>query len=103
MPFAIAAPSRRSRAGERFRPKVVLLVLMFSLTKTWAQSSMNPQERHIATAAELLAAITDRTVSEIVVQTNLTALPTFRLAPGQRLRGAGPGVALHFAGVDPVS
>jgi hypothetical protein len=58
---------------------------------------MKNQERQIASASQLLAAVADTTVAEIVVQSSLTGLPMFRLSPGQTLRGATSNVVLHFA------
>jgi hypothetical protein len=58
---------------------------------------MSNQERRVGTAAELTAAAADPAVESIVVAANLTGVPTFRLSPGQTLRGAGSGVTLRFA------
>ena len=58
---------------------------------------LNRHDLQVATAAELLAAATDPTVTEIDVPVNLTDLPTFRLPPGQTLRGASSTVVLRFA------
>jgi hypothetical protein len=58
---------------------------------------VNHQEREVATAEELLSATSDSTVTEIVVKTNLTGLPTFRLSPGQMLSAESASVVLHFA------
>jgi hypothetical protein len=58
---------------------------------------MNHSESQVATASELLAAAKNATVADIVVQADLTELPTFRLLPGQTLKGATASVVLHFA------
>jgi hypothetical protein len=58
---------------------------------------MKNQERQVGNASELLAAAADATVAEIVVLSSVTGLPTFRLSPGQTLKGATSSVILHFA------
>jgi hypothetical protein len=58
---------------------------------------MNTLERKVATATELLMAARDASVRNICVQVDLKELPTFRLSPGQALRGENANVALRFA------
>jgi hypothetical protein len=58
---------------------------------------MTRPQRDVATAPELLAAAADSTAAAIVVKTNISGLPTFRLSPGQTLIGATSEVVLHFA------
>jgi hypothetical protein len=58
---------------------------------------MGTQEKDVATAAELVAATADSAVDQIVIAANVSGLRTLRLPPGKSLRGAGPGVRLHFA------
>jgi len=58
---------------------------------------MSSQERQVATAAELVAALGDTAAGEIVVAGDLTGLPTLRLSPGKTLRGASSGATLRFA------
>jgi hypothetical protein len=74
-----------------------LLVVLFVLIVARALAVMSSQERQVATTAELTAAADDLSVDDIVVVTNLTGLPMFRLSPGKTLRGAGSGVSLRFA------
>jgi hypothetical protein len=45
----------------------------------------------------LLAASTDPAVVEIVVAKNLADVPTFRLSPGQALKGGGQSTRVQFA------
>jgi hypothetical protein len=99
----VAAPMRSMK---RLPPRVLielaavsigLLLLISPLTDARSQSAMKHQERQVANASELLAAAVDATVAEIVVQSSLTGLPTFRLSPGQTLKGATSSVILHFA------
>jgi hypothetical protein len=61
------------------------------------QTVMNAQERKVASAAELVAAAADAAVTDIVVATNLSGVPTFRLSPGQTLKGAGANATVQFA------
>jgi hypothetical protein len=61
------------------------------------QTVVHTEERQVATPAELVAAATDQAVADIVVAANLSGVPTFRLSPGQTLKGAGPAVVVHFA------
>jgi hypothetical protein len=57
----------------------------------------------VSSVAELIAAAEDPSVEWIAVQGQIAAAPTFRLAPGQSLRGVGNMVAIAFAnGVDGV-
>lgn len=80
-----------------------LLLLLWVLTDASAQAAMNDRERHVTTASDLKAAAANAAVAAIVVQENLTGLPTFRLAPGQSLRGATSNTILRFgAGHDGV-
>jgi len=58
---------------------------------------MHMLERKVATATELLMAVRDASVRNICVLVDLTELPTFRLSPGQALRGENANVALRFA------
>ena len=74
-----------------------LLLLISPLTDARSQTAMKHQERQVANASELLAAAADATVAEIIVQSSLTGLQTFRLSPGQTLKGATSSVILHFA------
>ena len=74
-----------------------LLLVLSVFTLTRVQAVMSSPERHVATAAELTAAAGDATVVDILVAADLTGLPTFRLAPGQTLRGASSGKTLRFA------
>jgi hypothetical protein len=76
---------------------LALVLVLLVLTDARAQTVFNRHDLQVATAAELLAAATDPTVTEIVLSVNLTDLPTFRLSPGQTLRGASPTVVLRFA------
>ena len=76
---------------------VGILLFASALTDARAQTAVRNQERQVASASELLAAVADATVAEIVVQSSLTGLPMFRLSPGQTLRGATSRVVLHFA------
>jgi hypothetical protein len=59
---------------------------------------MDTQDHEVRTSAELLEKIGDRKARRIVVAGRLVDLPTLRLLPGQMLRGADDGAALHFAG-----
>ena len=56
----------------------------------------NAAKREVSTIRELLAAVADASVKEIVVVAALTDAPTFRLSPGQAIVGV-QGVALRFA------
>jgi hypothetical protein len=58
---------------------------------------MSGRELNITTTAELLAATSDDSIRNISVSSVLIDLPTVRLSPGQRLRGADPQAALRFA------
>jgi hypothetical protein len=58
---------------------------------------VHTEQRQVATAAQLAAAAADPAVADIVVAANLSRVPTLRLSPGQTLKGAGPGVVVHFA------
>jgi hypothetical protein len=58
---------------------------------------MSTPERAVATARELVAAVTDPAASEIVVKADIADLRTFRLPPGKTLKGAAPWVTLRFA------
>jgi hypothetical protein len=58
---------------------------------------MSTHGRTVSSAAELVAAATDPAVVDIVVDTNLGDVPTFRLSPRQTLRGAGPNTTVRFA------
>src|SRR5271155_4811716 len=58
---------------------------------------MSQQKREVATGSELLAAASDSAVGVIVVKSDLTGLPTFRLSPGQTLTGETSGAVLRFA------
>ena len=74
---------------------LLLSMLMFALAS--GQPVMNIGDRKVFTATELIAAGTDRAVADIVVAANLTEVPTFRLSPGQTLKGAGSSVTIQFA------
>ncbi len=51
----------------------------------------------VSTVPELLAAVADPHIQQIVVTATLTDVPSFRLAPSQELYGSRDGeVALHF-------
>jgi hypothetical protein len=85
------------RAKVRFFGGLGFLLLVSALTDARAQTAVKTQERQVAAASDLLAAAADSTVGKIVLQANLTGLPTFRLSPGQTLRGATANVVLQFA------
>ena len=93
------------RPGHRARHKVkgggvivaVIGLLLLSVPSSRARSAMNHLEREVTTASELLAAAADPGVAHIVVQADLTGLPTFRLSPGKTITGTTPNVVLRFA------
>jgi hypothetical protein len=60
-------------------------------------TTMSTAERHVATAEELAAALSDPAATEIIVTADLPGLRTLRLPPGRTLRGAAPSVTLGFA------
>jgi hypothetical protein len=55
------------------------------------------QERHVSSVSELLAATGDAQVKIITVTKDLSDVPSFRLAPGQALRGSAPSARVTFA------
>ena len=75
----------------------VAALLLLSNPTSRAQSPMNPLEREVTTAAELLAAAADPSAVHILIPSALTGLPTFRLPPGKTIRGTTSNVVLHFA------
>ena len=95
---APVAPLRRPPL-RTYTPRAFGLLLLLSVfTVGPAQAVMSNQERQVATAPELTAAAADAAaVGDIVVTANLTGLPTFRLSPGETLRGARSNVTLRFA------
>jgi hypothetical protein len=58
---------------------------------------MSTAERHVATAKELTAALSDPAAAEIIVTADLVGLRTLRLPPGRTLRGVAASVTLRFA------
>jgi len=57
--------------------------------------------RIATTTAQLLAAAKDANVGQIIAQGDLADAPSFRLSPGQSLRGGGDGAQITFAaGID---
>lgn len=58
---------------------------------------MASQQKLATTTDELLAASHDMTVRRIIVRNALSALPSFRLSPGQELVGEGGQAILSFA------
>jgi hypothetical protein len=78
----------------------VAALLLLSNPTSRAQSPMNPLEREVTTASELLAAAADPSAVHIVIPSALTGLPTFRLPPGKTIRGTTSNVVLHFAAGD---
>jgi hypothetical protein len=54
-------------------------------------------ERQVATADELVAATRDPAVRQVIVRGILDRVPSFRLAPGQALRGADDRCSIAFA------
>jgi hypothetical protein len=74
-----------------------LLVRLSAIAVAGAQTIMNNQERRVATAAELAAAVMDPAVTDIVVRESLAALPTLRLSPGKALKAVGARTTLRFA------
>jgi hypothetical protein len=63
---------------------------------------MASSQRQASTVAELLAAASDGSIREIVVTNDLTDAASFRLSPGQTLRGDGRGVLRFAPGQDGV-
>lgn len=64
---------------------------------------MTSQQRVVVTTEELLAASRDATVQKIIVRGALSGLPSFRLAPGQKLigeRGQGQATLAFAPGID---
>lgn len=62
---------------------------------------MSIKEKMASTAKELTALAKDKSVGRIVVRGTLSGVPSFRLSPGQALRGEGEGAGIAFAaGVD---
>lgn len=57
------------------------------MSRTWTE---------VATTGALLAAAADPAIREIVLATDLTEVPSFRLSPGQSLTAASAGLALRF-------
>ena len=92
-PITTLSASTPTRAQAHVSRGIGFLLLVLALTGARAQTVMSNQERQVATASELRAAATP----EIVVQASLTGLLTFRLSPGQTLRGATSSVVLRFA------
>ena len=76
---------------------VALLLLLSTCAVGRGEVIMTNQERSVATAAELVAAASDKAVLDIVVTADLTGLPTLRLPPGKTLRGASTNITLRFA------
>ncbi len=74
---------------------LLLLISVFAVPR--AQPVMGDEERKVTTVAELVAAASDVAVVHRVVAASLAGLPTFRLSPGQTLRGGGSNVTLRFA------
>ena len=66
-----------------------------------APHPVNPAQassaRQVSTLPALQAALADQSVRDITLAAALTEVPTLRLAPGQALKGADAGAALHFA------
>jgi hypothetical protein len=58
---------------------------------------MTCQERKVASAEELAAAVVERAVTDIAVTESLAGLGTVRLPPGKSLTGSGTSVTLAFA------
>lgn len=62
---------------------------------------MSSMSRTVASTPDLLAAVGDLAIRDISVQGILTGVPSFRLAPGQCIRGHGTGAEIVFqAGAD---
>jgi len=55
------------------------------------------EDREVSTVGELLAAVADTSVRAVSVTTELTGVPSLRLAPGQSLRAANSAAALRFS------
>ena len=51
----------------------------------------------VSTASQLLAAAGDASIQTVIISGQITDVPTFRLAPGQALRGADAAAAITFA------
>ena len=68
----------------------------------WAQARlMENVMRTVSTVGDLVAAAADEAVRRIVVEGEISGVPSLRLAPGQQLVGGSDGAALGFAdGVD---
>jgi hypothetical protein len=62
-----------------------------------APVAMTDPTRQVASAAELVAAVRDADVVDIVVTAQISELASFRLPPGKTLTGATPDVTLRFA------
>jgi hypothetical protein len=58
---------------------------------------MSTREKNVASAAELVGAVSDSAAAEIIVTGDITGLRSLRLPPGKSLRGASGGSALRFA------
>jgi hypothetical protein len=63
---------------------------------------MDASRREVSLLSELLANAADGSVREIVVTSDLTGAPMFRLSPGQALTGTGGAVIRFGSGQDGV-
>src|SRR6266498_640674 len=68
----------------------------------WAQARlMENVMRTVSTVGDLVAAAADEAIRRIVVEGEISGVPSLRLAPGQQLVGGSDGATLVFAdGVD---
>jgi hypothetical protein len=73
------------------------------MTDTEPRAGKEPRTVTVRSSEDLVGAAADPEVRCIEVSGTVTGAPSFRLAPGQRLAGVGPGAAIEFApGVDGV-
>jgi hypothetical protein len=59
-------------------------------------TDMTYQHCDVSDVSELLAAVADSNVSRIHVKASLSAVPAFRLSPGQMLHGVGEDIEIAF-------
>jgi hypothetical protein len=81
-------------------PTAVALVLcgaMPGVSFAMTNATREVTSREVASSDQLLAALRDPGITDIVVTGELAELPHIRLAPGKTLRGAAPDTPIRFA------
>jgi len=67
------------------------------MTSEHPKKAMNVFEKLVTTSDALVAATKGESIRRIVVGGQITSCPSFRLSPGQSLRGADQNAAIMFA------